>query len=146
MAFLPFVTIWISLATTCVAVLCYTAVFIHCIFGSKDKWILGVSSMLWLGNVITIFNLLVDKELISDNYNEKNVSLLAMTWGMSSSLIGTAYYLIAKKYMTIAEKIPQKFAGEAPKEGMPYALHLVLLLCNVVIPLVASVFFWIYNI
>lgn len=61
--------------------------------------------------------------------------MIAVTVALAKCLGGTAHFLIAEKYRTISEKIPQTFAGQAPKEEGCRAGMKVLFWLNILIPL-----------
>ena len=60
--------------------------------------------------------------------------MIAVSLGLRSCFSGTAYFIIAKKYKTISEKIPQTIAGETAKDECQFGMK-VLLWLNILFPL-----------
>ena len=145
-----FVTLafWLAIVSSIVEIACYICVLVHTWRGSKDTWVIKITTMLMICSVLVIYNVSVERKLQVKNPQKPSfaIYLLMITWCATNVLTGIAHFLIAKKYSSIANKVPLIFAGKIPKEGMSRALWKILFWCNIIIPIANSVFFWLANI
>lgn len=70
--------------------------------------------------------------------------MIAASLGLRNCLGGTAHFMIADKYKTISEKIPQTLAGETPKDECQFGMK-VLFWLNILLPLADGVVVFIFN-